>query len=146
MCRFFKILLLFGASLLLFCCSEAEHRLNCISNDLINATYNINLPRFSTLHMANGYVVLDRDGTNGSEGLIIVNTGRMIVAYDRTPPHRCPEPDVKLEVKDELKVVCPKDGAEWLITSGAPLNQVAHGHPLYRYEVAIQGTNIHIYN
>ena len=126
-------------------CDSDQGRINCSPKSYVNAHYNLNLGQFAPLSSV-GYVVLDRDGTNGVSGLIIVNTGLNIFAYDRNAPHICPEPNTILQVVDDIKVVCPKDGAEWALNSGVPLNDATNGIPLYQYRVVREGNFISIFN
>lgn len=126
-------------------CNDDDTTVSCIPQVNVSAQYNLNLPVYSDLNMPNGYVVLPPDGTNGSRGMIIVNTGNGFNAYDRNAPQLCPGPDTSLEVRDDIKLYCPNDGAEWVLRSGQPLNDATQGRTPRRFYTQLQG-NILIIN
>ncbi|AQY21314.1 hypothetical protein AB406_0354 [Riemerella anatipestifer] len=67
-----------------------------------------------------GWIYVNEQNS-GTRGLILVRTGTSTFkAYDRNAPHICPASDTTLEVKDDIKIVCPKDGAEWILLMGQP--------------------------
>ena len=41
--------------------------------------------------------------------------------YDRNAPHICPDANTTLSVAENIKIVCPKDGAEWILLTGEPV-------------------------
>jgi hypothetical protein len=49
-----------------------------------------------------------------------VKYGNEFLVFDRNAPHICPDSNTTLEVVNNNKIVCPKDGAEWMI-NGTPI-------------------------
>lgn len=126
---------IFNTVFIFHSCSDENNQIQCFPRIQINAQYNIGLPAYNSLLVPNGYVQLRPDGTNGSRGLIIVNTGNNFNAYDRNAPHICPDKNTTLEVIDGIKIRCPEDRAEWMLLTGQPLNDATFGQPLYQYRV-----------
>lgn len=126
-------------------CDNDQGRVTCMPRSYVNARYALNTPQMIPLQSPAGYVVLNPDGTNGGRGLIIVNTGARYLAFDRNAPHICPTAKSTLEVVDGLKVVCPEDGAEWMLNTGMPLKSETKGIPLYQYTVQQEGNFILIF-
>ena len=59
---------------------------------------------------------------SGTRGLIVVNTGTGFKIYDRNAPHLCPDTNTTLKVdENSIKIICPKDGAEWILQDGTPI-------------------------
>ena len=121
-------------------CSDDDTTVNCIPNVNVAAQYNLNLPSFLPLNYPNGYVQLPSDGTNGDRGVIIVNTGNGFLAFDRNAPHTCPAGNTTLEVRDDIRIVCPADGAEWALRNGQPLNDQTNGRTPRRFFTTIEGS------
>ena len=133
------MLLTFFLSVICISCNEEDSNVNCIPNVNVSAQYNLGLPAYSDLNMPNGYVVLEPDGTNGSRGVIIVNTGTGYNAYDRNAPQLCPSANSTLMVEDDIKMVCPQDGAEWVLRSGQPLNDATQGRSPRKFYTQLNG-------
>ena len=68
-----------------------------------------------------GHWIYINEQQSGTRGLIVVNTGTGFKVYDRNAPHLCPDSNTTLEVQNNMKIVCPKDGAEWILTDGTPI-------------------------
>lgn len=134
------VFLTFFFSITCISCNDEDTTVSCIPNVSVSAQYNLNLPAYSDLNMPNGYVELSPDGTNGSRGMIIVNTGNGFNAYDRNAPHLCPSSDTTLEVYEDIKIVCPQDGAEWLLRSGQPLNDATQGRTPRKFLTQLNGS------
>lgn len=121
-----------------------EGFVSCLPRTEVNASYSLLMPYFANLYNPNGYVVLTPDGTNGTRGMIIINTGSGYRAYDRNAPHLCPDTHTTLQVENDMKLVCPADGAEWLLLTGAPLNDATQGRVPLQYRVTLVGTTLNI--
>lgn len=120
-------------------CNDDDSTVNCFPDVNVAAQYNLSLPSFANLNFPNGYVILEPDGTNGSRGMIIVNTGNGFNAYDRNAPHICPSDNTTLTVQDEIRIVCPADGAEWVLRTGQPLNDQTNGRSPRRFYTSVSG-------
>lgn len=132
--------------LLLGACDSSSDVISCVPQSTVNAAYNISLPAYSSLNNPGGYYEFPADGSNGSRGIIVVNTGTSYKAYDRNAPHICPGANTTLEVQDNIQIVCPEDDAAWILTSGQPLNDATEGKNLIQYYVSVSGTSIVIGN
>lgn len=115
---FFPIILLF--SILNFTsCSNREETVRCFPSTPINVILNLNLPAFFNLQNVGGWIYINEQQA-GTRGLIAVRTSNGFKIYDRNAPHICPDTDTTLSVENDIKIVCPKDGAEWITISGEP--------------------------
>ena len=101
-------------------CSNREDTVSCFPNEIINVQLNLNLPAYSNALNTNGWVYINEQ-QSGSRGLILVKTGTSFKVYDRNAPHLCPDSNTTLEVQNNMKIVCPKDGSEWILTDGTPI-------------------------
>ncbi|MGI9526461.1 MAG: hypothetical protein ACR2MS_05055 [Weeksellaceae bacterium] len=127
-------------------CRNEDTVVNCVPPSYVEASYNLDLPLFANLRQTHGYVVLEPDGTNGSRGIIIVNTGSRFVAYDRNAPHICPSANSTLVVKDDIIIECPEDGAQWMLYKGEPLNEQTNGRTPRQFYVNLIGSDLIITN
>ena len=115
---FFSIILLF--SILNFSsCSNREETVSCFPSAPINVVLNLNLPTYFTLQNVGGWIYVNEQQA-GTRGLIVVRTPDGFKIYDRNAPHICPDSDTTLSVENDIKIVCPKDGAEWITITGQP--------------------------
>ncbi|MEJ8598944.1 hypothetical protein JSO62_09660 [Riemerella anatipestifer] len=120
-------------------CKNREETVSCFPNTMVNVNLNLNLPLYQKLMNVGGWIYVNEQNS-GTRGLIVVRTGTTTFkAYDRNAPHICPASDTTLEVKDDIKIVCPKDGAEWHLLaslSGQPtkISQVPPKNYLTYYD------------
>ncbi|QOR74497.1 hypothetical protein IMZ16_03415 [Cruoricaptor ignavus] len=126
--------LLIFSLLTLNSCDEREHTVSCFPNVPVNISLNLNLPAYYQLQNAGGWIYVDA-ALAGTRGLIVINSGNAYHAYDRNAPHICPADDTTLQVVENIKIRCPKDGAEWILLTGQPNNQAAK-KPLKIYRTA----------
>lgn len=101
-------------------CSDRPDTVSCFPRVQINVLVNISLPIYQKLQYDGGWVYVNEVGS-GTRGLIIVRASAGFKVYDRNAPHLCPDSNTTLEVKNETKIYCPKDGAEWILITGQPL-------------------------
>lgn len=103
-------------------CKSREETVDCFPHSIINLSLNLNLPQYQNLRNVGGFIYTDEQ-QDGTKGLIIVRTGsHTFKIYDRNAPHLCPDGEAtKLEIKDNIKIVCPKDKAEWILITGEPI-------------------------
>lgn len=129
----FLTLFTFGIIGSIFSCGSREETVNCFPQFPINVSINLNLPAYRNLWNIGGWLYLDEQ-VSGNKGLIIVRTGNnTFKIYDRNAPHICPDGDkTTLEVKNNIKIVCPKDGAEWILITGEPTKTASIPPKTYR--------------
>lgn len=127
------------------CDNSDDTTSDCFPNSTIAANINLSLPAYFNLNNPNGWVYYNGNG-GGTRGLILVNTGTSFRAYDRNAPHLCPADDTTLIVDGGTKIVNPSDGAEWILTTGEPLNDVTQGKSPRRYNIQQNGNTLIISN
>lgn len=128
-------------------CSNEDTSIDCVPVSNVKASYDLNFPKFINLRIPQSYVVLDADGTNGSRGVILFNTGNnRFIAYDRNAPHICPTAKSSLIVKDDIIIECPEDGAQWILQTGQPLNDKTQGRSPRQFYVQVIGNSLMISN
>ena len=115
---FFLIILIFSV-LNTSSCSTREETVNCFPTAPINVVLNLNLPTYFILQNVGGWIYVNEQQA-GTRGLIVVRTTNGFKIYDRNAPHLCPDSNTTLSVENEIKIVCPKDGAEWITITGEP--------------------------
>lgn len=100
-------------------CGSREDTVSCFPSVPINVSINLNLPAYNKLNYDNGWIYLNEQ-QSGTRGLIVVRTADKFQIYDRNAPHLCPDNNTTLEVKDDIAIVCPKDGTKWILRNGQP--------------------------
>ena len=116
----FFILLIFSLLSLVISCESRADTVSCFPSQIINVQLNLNLPAYAIDLNTKGWIYINEQ-QSGTRGLILVKTGTGFKVYDRNAPHLCPDANTTLEVKDDIKIVCPKDGAEWILQEGTPI-------------------------
>lgn len=116
----FFILLVFSLLSLVISCESRAETVSCFPSQIINVQLNLNLPAYANDLNTKGWIYINEQ-QSGTRGLILVKTGTGFKVYDRNAPHLCPDTNTTLEVKDDIKIVCPKDGAEWILQDGTPI-------------------------
>ena len=131
---FFIISLLLSA-LIINSCSDREETVNCFPEQPINVILNLNLPTYFVLQNVGGWIYVNEQQA-GTRGMIVVRTTTGFKVYDRNAPHICPDSDTTLSVENDIKIVCPKDGAEWITITGEPtkISQVPPKTYPYSYD------------
>ena len=115
------ILLTFSSLTLQSCRTEEQQTVSCFPSSPISVVLDLNYPAYYDLQNINGWIYVDEQQC-GTKGLIVVRTTNGFKIYDRNAPHICPEGDqTKLEVDSNIKIVCPKDNAEWILLTGEPI-------------------------
>ena len=116
----FFILLVFSLLSLVISCESRADTVNCFPSQIINVQLNLNLPAYAIDLNTKGWIYINEQ-QSGTRGLILVKTGTGFKVYDRNAPHLCPDANTTLIVQDRIKIVCPKDGAEWILQDGTPI-------------------------
>lgn len=101
-------------------CSSRDDTVNCFPETNINVALNLNLPAYQNLQNVGGWIYVDEQ-SSGTRGLIVVRTTTGFKIYDRNAPHICPDNSTTLIVENSIKIICPKDGAEWILLTGEPI-------------------------
>lgn len=127
----FSIILIIN-SLNLNSCSSREETVSCFPNVPINVVLNLNLPAYYNLQNVSGWIYVNEQ-QSGTRGLIVIRTTNGFKVYDRNAPHICPENNTTLIVEQNIKIVCPKDGAEWILFTGEPTKISPLPPKTYRY-------------
>lgn len=138
-------LLIFSGLFVVASCGNREDTVNCFPQSHIYVTLNLNLPAYYSLQNAGGWIYVNEQGS-GTRGLIVVRTSGGFKVYDRNAPHICPGTDTTLNVVNSIKLVCPKDGAEWILITGQP-TAVAKTQPkTYPYHLDENSGVLSIFN
>lgn len=144
--RLFSLLTLFiFSSLTLILCSDREEVVNCFPEQPVNVTLNLNLPAYFPLEAVGGWVYVDVQQA-GTRGLIVVRTSNGFKVYDRNAPHICPDATTTLAVENNIKIICPKDGAEWILLTGEPIKVAPVSPKTYRYNYDPATATLSIFN
>lgn len=141
---FFLTLLIFS-SLNFNSCGRSTETVSCFPNNQINVILNLNLPAYQNLQNVGGWVYINEQ-SSGSRGLIVIRATNGFKIYDRNAPHICPENNTTLEVIDNIKVYCPKDGAEWILITGEPTKIAQVPPKTYPYSYDANNNTLNIYN
>lgn len=113
-------------------CSDRAETVSCFPSTPINVVINLNLPAYFDLQTVGGWIYVNEQ-QSGTRGLIIVKTTNGFKVYDRNAPHICPDSNTTLNVENDIKIVCPKDGAEWILLTGEPLKTSSIPPKTYSY-------------
>ncbi|MCC2589613.1 hypothetical protein [Chryseobacterium sp. MFBS3-17] len=142
---FTSLLLLYFSILTFNSCVRTEDTVHCFPDAQINVILNLNLPAYQNLQNVGGWIYVNEQSA-GTRGLIAVKTSTGFKIYDRNAPHLCPDAQTTLKVQDNIKIVCDKDGSEWILYTGEP-TQVAQLPPKTYMSSFNSATNIlSIYN
>ncbi|MDL1914300.1 MAG: hypothetical protein FDW93_07255 [Bergeyella sp.] len=145
--RFLYISSLYVLAFLPASCDSRRDTVSCFPISQINVSINLNLPSYYRLQNIGGWSYIIDEPLSGSRGLIVVRIDKNeFKAYDRNAPHICPDTDTTLEVINDIKIRSPKDGAEWILRTGQPI-QVASIPPKTYFSYYDPTTQIlNIYN
>ena len=139
------LILLTIKALIINSCARTHETVSCFPNNSINVILNLNLPAYQNLQYVSGWIYVNEQNS-GSRGLIIVKNGGGFKVYDRNAPHICPDSNTTLEVKDNIKIYCAKDGAEWILLTGEP-SKIAQLPPKsYPYSYDPSSNVLTVYN
>ena len=125
-------ILLTFSTLNLSSCKNREETVSCFPKVPINVILNLNLPAYYDLQNVNGWIYVNQQ-ESGTRGLIVVRTTNGFKVYDRNAPHICPDNNTTLNVEANIKIVCPKDDAEWILITGEPTKVSQVAPKTYRY-------------
>ena len=140
----FFILLVFSLLSLVISCESRADTVSCFPSQIINVQLNLNLPAYAIDLNTKGWIYINEQ-QSGTRGLILVKTGTGFKVYDRNAPHLCPDMNTTLIVQDRIKIVCPKDGAEWILQDGTPIKGSGLPPKSYDYSYNAATGNLLIY-
>ena len=126
-------------------CGERQETVNCFPQVPINVVLNLNLPTYFALQNVGGWIYVDEQNS-GTRGLIVVRTTNGFKIYDRNAPHLCPDQNTTLSVENNIKVICPKDGAEWILLTGQPTAIAQVPPKTYHYNYDAGSNILNIFN
>lgn len=116
----FTLLLTFSLLTYNTSCSNRNETVSCFPDSIISVETNLNLQPYITELQQKGWCYINEQQC-GTRGLILVkNLNGQIYVFDRNAPHLCPDGNTTLEVKDNTYIICPKDGATWILRDGTP--------------------------
>lgn len=143
----FVLFLIISSLTVVNSCSERNETVSCFPNSAVSVQLNLTLPLYYKLQTVGGWVYVNEVAA-GTRGLIVVRTTTGFKVYDRNAPHICPDTDTTLEVKNDTSVYCPKDGSQWILITGQPVdNSVARIAPkTYAYSFNSAANILDIYN
>lgn len=141
----FLIFLMVGTTFFTRSCGERNETVRCFPIVPINVVLNLSLPAYQNLQNVGGWLYINEQ-SSGTRGLIVVKTTTGFMIYDRNAPQLCPDTNTTLEVVDNLKIVCPKDGAEWILLTGQPTKVAAIPPKIYPYVYNPSSNSLTIYN
>jgi nitrite reductase/ring-hydroxylating ferredoxin subunit len=124
--------------LILSSCREREETVRCFPDVPVNVILNLTLPAYYELQNVNGWIYVNEQQA-GTRGLIVVRTTNGFKIYDRNAPHLCPGNDTTLQVENGIRIVCPQDGAEWILITGEPIKNAQISPKTYRYNLDPSG-------
>ncbi len=142
---FLSITLISSILMLFQSCGNREETVSCFPNVSVNVVLNLNLPAYYNLQTIGGWIYVNEQNS-GTKGLIIVKTSSGFKIYDRNAPHICPESNTTLQVVNDIKIVCPKDQAEWILLTGQPTSVAQIAPKTYPYSYDAATNVISIYN
>ena len=126
-------------------CSRTQETVSCFPEVNIQVMLNLNLPAYYPLQNVGGWIYVNEQSA-GTRGQIVVRTSTGFKIYDRNAPHICPDSSTTLEVKDNIKILCPKDGAEWILLTGQPTNISSVPPKTYHYNYDSSSNILNIFN
>lgn len=126
-------------------CSSRDETVSCFPDVNINVVLNLNLPAYQNLQTVGGWIYVDEQ-SSGTRGLIVVRTTNGFKIYDRNAPHICPDANTTLNVENSIKIVCPKDGAEWILLTGEPIKISQLAPKTYSFTIDTVSNTLFIQN
>lgn len=126
-------------------CGNRNDTVSCFPESRISVQLNLNLPAYYKLQSVGGWIYVNEQSA-GTRGLIVVRTTSGFLVYDRNAPHLCPDTNTTLEVASDIKIVCPKDNAQWILITGQPTAVASIPPKMYGYQYDGATNVLYIYN
>ena len=132
-----KVLIFLLFSLVLSCNDNSDELNKFLPNVQVNKTIYLNNPEFINLQVVGGWAYTN----DGISGIIIYHAGiNNYLAYERSAPHRTPEPCSQMTVKNSITMVCSCDNAVFNLLNGSPMTDGVN-YPAKQYRVLNTGPN-----
>ena len=142
---FISLILLIFSILTSVSCGRSVDTVSCFPQTNINVVLNLNLPAYQNLQFTGGWIYVNEQDS-GTRGLIVVRTGSGFKIYDRNAPHLCPDSNTTLSVEENIKIVCPKDNATWILLTGQPTVVASVAPKVYGYDYNAGANILTIHN
>lgn len=107
------------------------------------AVLNTNLPRYNSLNFPGNAVYY---GGVANDGIIVVNTGATIVAWDASDPNEVPQGCTRLEIQGLVGETSCEPSNRYSLATGEPLENGNLQFGLYNYRVEQVGSSIRVFN
>lgn len=141
----FTLFLIISSLNIINSCSERNDTVSCFPNSVISVQLNLSFGAYYELQNVGGWMYINEQERSGTRGLIVYRRSPSVfMIYDRNAPHLCPDNNTTLEVKNGISVYCPKDGAEWILSTGEPTKIAKTAPKTYGY--SFSGNILSIYN
>jgi len=137
-----KVLIFLLFSLVLSCNDNSDELNKYLPDVPVNKTIFLNIPHiffleFIDLQVVGGWAY----STGGISGIIIYHAGiNNYLAYERSAPHRNPEPCSQMTVKNSITMNCSCDDTVFNLLNGSPMTDGIN-YPAKQYRVLTTGPN-----
>lgn len=126
-------------------CSDDDNRREnpFLLNLRFEATINTNLPQYSSLNFPGNAIYF---GGVANDGIIVVNTGSSVLAWDASDPNQIPSGCTRLQIQGLVgESSCNPPNAYSLVT-GQPLETGDLQFGLFNYRAEQNGNIIRVFN
>lgn len=140
-----KYLVFFSLIFLFLGCSDDDLRRQnpFLLNLRFNVTLNTNLPQFTPLNFPGNAVYF---GGVGNDGIIVVNAGANILAWDASDPNEVPGNCTRLQIQGLVGETSCEPPNSYSLVTGQPLETGDLQFGLYNYRVEQNGNIIRVFN
>lgn len=139
-----KFLVFFSLIFLFLGCDDDDVRREnpFLLNLRFEAVLNTNLPQFTPLNFPGNAVYF---GGVGNDGIIVVNSGPSIVAWDASDPNEIPQDCTRLQIQGLVGVTSCDPPNSYSLVTGQPLEDGLQ-FGLFNYRVEQNGNIIRVFN
>lgn len=139
-----KIIVFTSLVFLFLACNDDDVRREnpFLLNLRFDVTLNTNLPQFNILNFPGNAIYF---GGVGNDGIIVVNTGSSIVAWDASDPNQIPQNCTRLQIQGLVGVSSCSPSNSYSLVTGQPLEDGLQ-FGLFNYRVEQTGNVIRVFN